>query len=142
MKYEHKSRDGQPFTIYALVCPRDMCVRYVGQTTKPLSVRLREHVNAHKDDAVGTWLRILCDDKPLIITLESGVNQRVRWRSSRRLTSNGHGGLHGAPVRMWLSTIRETVWQKRFRRTLLNAASVESVEVDAVLLNPKLPWCV
>lgn len=140
MRYEHKSRDGQPFIVYALVCPRTKQVKYVGQTSTPLEQRTKNHTPTHFQGAMRDWLESLLPEHPIAVVLETGINKQLRWRSGTRYESNGHGGTHGVLVRVWLSTIRETVWQKRMRRTLLNADEIESPEVAACLVNTRLPW--
>ena len=140
MKYEHKSLDGQPFTIYALVCPRTRLVRYVGQTSTSLEQRTYNHTPYHFQGAMREWLESLLPDKPIAVILETGVNRRVRFVSNTRREYKGDGKYRAARVRVWWSTVRETVWQKRLRRTLLNADMLESEDVAAYLTNGTLPW--
>jgi hypothetical protein len=55
-KYQHKPRNGQPFFIYALVCPRTQIVRYVGQSTTTPTQRLHNHTAYHHEGAMRDWL--------------------------------------------------------------------------------------
>jgi hypothetical protein len=139
-KYVHKSRAGQPFIVYALVCPRTLLVRYVGQTATELAQRTHNHTPAQFKGAMREWLESLLPEHPIAVVLENGVNDVVKMRSSIRREATTNGRTRWGHVTLWRSTIRETTWQKRFRRTLLNDAAVESIEVDALLKNPKFPW--
>lgn len=60
--------------LYALVDPRDQAVRYVGQTTRPLAVRLAGHLT-NPAPRVGTWLRELNEHGvlPDIVPLQESV---------------------------------------------------------------------
>jgi predicted GIY-YIG superfamily endonuclease len=140
MRYEHKSRDGQLFIIYALVCPRTLQVRYVGQTSTPLSQRTHNHTAHHHQGAMRDWLESLLPEHPAVLILEEGINRAIRLKSGWRRENKGGGQTRAARVCLWLSTVRETVWQKRFRRTLYNEMLLESSEVAALLRNPPLPW--
>ena len=124
MRYEHKSRDGQRFIIYALVCPRTLLVRYVGQTSTTLEQRRRNHTTTQFHGAMRAWLEGLNSERPIAIVLEEGVNRKIPMRSDC----------------VWYATVRETVWQKRFHRTLFNETPLESPEAAALLCNPPLPW--
>ncbi len=74
----------------------------------------------------------------MLMVLEQGVNRLVPLRIR---SSKGRNG-----KKRWLlsdvlfSTVRETAWQMRFRRTLLNRMPQESTVVAALLCNPPLPW--
>jgi hypothetical protein len=139
-KYAHKPRAGAPFIIYALVCPRTLMVRYVGQTATELEQRTRNHTPAQFKGAMREWLESLLPEHPIAIVLENGVNEVVRMRSSNRLENKGNGRKRYARVTLMRSTIRETTWQKRFRRTLFNECALESIEVAVLLRNPVFPW--
>ena len=139
--YEHKTKDGAPFTIYGLVCPLTRAVRYVGQTSTTLQQRTQNHSPSHfKPGPMRDWLESLGENSPDVVVLETGTNRNVRLKSSFRRESKGACGMRWARVNVWYSTVRETLWQKRFRRTLFNDAPLESLEVAALLLNPPLPW--
>jgi hypothetical protein len=85
------------------------------------------------------WLASLAE-RPKAIVLEEGVNRIIKLKSSWQQENKGHGVMRPARIQVWYSTVRETVWQKRFRRTLLNETPVESPEVATLLCNPPLPW--
>jgi len=140
MKYEHKSREGKQFIIYGLICPRTRQVRYVGQTSAALEQRTHGLTPAHFQGRMRDWLESLSPDRPIAIVLEEGVNRTVRLKSSWRMESKGNGKRRFARLTVWYSTVRETIWQKRFRRTLFNETPLESPEVAALLYNPPLPW--
>lgn len=135
-----QSRDGQPFIIYALVCPRTSLVRYVGQTNGDLKARTQNHSPSHYRGAMRDWLKSLLPEHPIVVVLEDGTNRLIRFNSSGHTENKGAGQRRPARVRLWFATVRETLWQKRFRRTLLNEALLESPEVAALLRNPELPW--
>jgi DNA-binding XRE family transcriptional regulator len=97
--------------IYALTDPRDNEVRYVGFTTKPLSERLRRHVNdtGQKKWYVSNWLRQLkaLNLRPTVSALEAGEGSdtwqaaEAKWiaefrRQGARLTNATTGG-EGCP---------------------------------------------
>jgi hypothetical protein len=140
VKREHKTRDGQPFTIYALMCPHTMQVRYVGQTSGELKARTKDHSPSHFHGEMRDWLEALLPEHPVPIVLEIGTNRLVKLKSGWRKENKGNGTMRAARIGVWYSTVRETVWQKRFRRTLLNETPLESLEVAALLCNPVLPW--
>ncbi len=132
----YPQRDGQPFIIYALVCPIAQDVKYVGQTVN-LDIRIQGHGPRRHSGAMRDWLLSLGKEHPIVVVLERGVNRRVRLRVSE---SRGRRRRKHAWTYIWLSTVRETVWQLRHRRTLLNKAQVESSRVAQLLTNPPLPW--
>ncbi len=96
MKYERKNWNGLPFTIYALVCPRTLQVRYVGQTSTPLSQRTHNHTPYHFQGAMRDWLQSLLPEHPIAIVLETGINRRVQFKSSTKLQNKGRGAASGA----------------------------------------------
>lgn len=58
--------------IYALVDPRDGCVRYVGATSEP-SARLKEHMRHKGTSSRDEWIRDLVKEKfkPVFVFLDS-----------------------------------------------------------------------
>lgn len=59
-------------TLYVLVDPRNGEIRYVGQTTKTLEVRLKDHTYARGDHYRAKWLRLLkrLSLKPIIRAIQ------------------------------------------------------------------------
>lgn len=101
-------------SIYVLIDPRDHSVRYVGQTIKPVSKRLADHINtARPGSHVGHWLMLLkregvrpialpilaANDKLQLDALEVAVIAFLRG-AGVRLTNKlagGNGGAHMTP---------------------------------------------
>lgn len=66
--------------VYGLYDPRGGCLRYIGQTTRPLKVRLRSHLNKgnlRENRHSSHWLSELCANGLHPLALELG------WASSR-----------------------------------------------------------
>lgn len=131
-KYTHASKAGRPFVIYALVCPTTREVKYVGQTGD-LDARMTRHWPSAHQGTMRDWLLSLGQQRPVVVVLEKGVNRFVRLR-----VREGNGKNRWRNV--WFSTVRETIWQVRHRRTILNIERVESSWVAQPLTNPPLPW--
>jgi hypothetical protein len=133
-----RNRTGQPFTIYALVCPLTLVVKYVGQTID-LEQRTRGKTHSlNKQQAPLTeWLRTLGYLKPYKVILEQGVNRMVTVAASR--TSNRGRRPIGHRV-TWLSSCLEAKWIKRFRRTIVNRNKMGEIGAYQALINPSLPW--
>jgi hypothetical protein len=133
------NRIGQPFFIYALVCPVTLEVKYVGQTID-LENRGRSHTSGSTayNSAVQQWLRTLGYLRPYRVILERGTNRRVEVKAT---TPDGQRGRRPIGLRsVWLSHITEAKWLKRFRRTILNKDRVGILGVEQLLTNPPLPW--
>jgi hypothetical protein len=95
-------------TIYALIDPDSHVVRYVGQTTN-IKNRYQTHCSG-KDLSTGAWVKSLSQPPHLLILETANDNyvsrkDRTIWQSTTYLRA---------------STIAETKWIKRFRRTVLN----------------------
>lgn len=131
-------RDGKPFFIYALVCPLTLEVRYVGQTIDlEQRTRGRMHHNSGKyNGPLGAWLRTLGYLRPYKVILERGINRRVHVPVAPREHTRGRKPLG----EVWLSSVQETKWIKRFRKTIVNKNRVGRADVDRLLTNPPLPW--
>lgn len=113
------------FYIYGLIDPRDYAVRYVGKTNRRIDSRVRLHrstASTGKPTRVATWLRQL-GREPWLVCLESGneVQKAMAGRSGVR----------------YLSSYREALWAKRFRRTIVNAESFTWTWAWRQLVNPK-----
>jgi hypothetical protein len=117
---------GRPFIIYGLICPKTLEVKYVGQTVDLWRRTAGRRSHGREPGAVKEWLDSLGGYlRPVHVILERGINRTIRL--------NGGGDV-------WLSSICEAKWLKRFRRTVLNADRKEIVRVWDVLKNPPLPW--
>lgn len=131
--------EDKPFFIYALVCPLTLEVKYVGQTID-LEQRIRgrmHHGSGKCNGPLGDWLRTLGYLRPYKVILERGVNRRVNVPATSRDHVRGRRPIGERTV--WLSSVQETKWIKRFRRTILNQRP-GSIDVDRLLTNPPLPW--
>ena len=97
-------------SIYALADPNTHEVRYVGQTTQPLSRRLAHHMGAARRNVqkpVYDWLRSLGSKSPIIVCLQtvdsvtSKSNERTGYEST--------------------AMAAEVKWMKRFERSICNS---------------------
>ena len=136
---QNSKRAGRPFYIYALVCPVTLEVKYVGQTS---DLRTRTSARAHVgkfECAAREWLEKMGYLRPYRVILESGDNRvvRLKYESQR---SPGPGRSPNGYRDVWLSSVCEAKWLKRFRKTVLNANRKEIVSVWDLLTNPPLPW--
>lgn len=96
--------------VYALVNPLTHLVRYVGQTTD-IDKRYRSHCSG-KDVGTSDWVRSM-RQSPILVILETVEHRTVPCKGS------GAGSLNA-------TTIAETKWIKRFRRTILNTRTREN----------------
>jgi hypothetical protein len=136
---QNSRRAGRPFFIYALICPITLEVKYVGQTC---DLRQRTSARAHVGASEGVakeWLDSMGYLRPYRAILESGVNRIVRLRYECARKPGAGRTPHGYKD-VWLSSICEAKWLKRFRKTVLNANRKEIERVWGVLVNPPLPW--
>lgn len=94
--------------IYALICPLNNKVVYIGKTINPLSIRLSQHLNKNiGNKRKRDWVDTLKIDglKPRIVLLESISNdshwnkQEIKWISkiglNNLLNDNKGGGVEG-----------------------------------------------
>jgi hypothetical protein len=101
--------------IYALVDPLTHLVRYVGQTMR-MDPRYRVHCSG-KDPSTGMWVRSL-PQAPILVLLETVEQKIVPCKGLASTRSNSQ--------LIKASTIAETKWIKRFRRTLINTRTREN----------------
>ena len=103
------------YYIYALVDPLNHLVRYVGKTAN-LDARYRVHCSG-KDGSTGVWVKSL-PQPPVLVLLETVEEKTVPVKgvSSARCNSQ----------LIQASTVAETKWIKRFRRTALNTRTREN----------------
>lgn len=138
---EVKLREGKPFFIYALVCPLTLDVKYVGQTVD-LQKRIRAHTASQpvfqRDSESRDWLRSLGYLRPYRVILERGINRRVTIKGTAKAMYFKTGRRPTGLKTVWLSSVMEAKWMKRFRRTILNTARIG--DLTAHLTNPPLPW--
>jgi hypothetical protein len=131
-------REGQPFLIYALVCPLTLEVKYVGQT---IDLEQRTRGKTHKlgdhHAPLTEWLRTLGYLRPYKVILERGINRPVELPAPKRTERRGRQS--ASPV-TWLSFCLEAKWIKRFRRTIVNRNKTGSIDASLLLVNPPLPW--
>jgi hypothetical protein len=130
-------REGNPFYIYALVCPLTLEVKYVGQTID-LNQRVRGTVHSANKwhTELTDWHRSLGFLRPYRVILERGINRQVEIRTTAPHTKRGRRPLS----RIWLSSALETKWIKRFRRTIVNK-NMGVIGVNQALTNAEpLPW--
>ena len=69
--YLHKINNNMKKTIYALVCPIDKVVKYVGVTKKDLSDRFFQHLQSKDNGLKANWIKKLKEkgERPRIIEL-------------------------------------------------------------------------
>lgn len=101
------------YTIYALVDPRTMCVRYVGQTRYGLATRLRGHLcpsSLAKQTDHSAWLRDLVSLglEPIAVVLQQIAASERRICAPRLAEQN----------------VAERAWIKRFLDTGANLTNV------------------
>jgi hypothetical protein len=75
MPPRQRSNPTAPGSIYGIADPRDHVIRYVGQTTQPLSRRLGGHLNNARPSRLRTWFDTLiaAGVRPEILLLKSDV---------------------------------------------------------------------
>lgn len=100
--------------IYALIDPASRLVRYVGKTEN-LDSRYQAHC-AGSDSATGAWVRSITARPFLLIleTVDEGMVPLKAFPWSLR------------PKHIPASTLAETKWIKRFRRTVINTRTKDN----------------
>jgi hypothetical protein len=137
-----EKRDGKPFTIYGLICPITLEVKYVGQSTD-VDRRFYQHTGTNSHEAeVRQWMESLGGYlRPYRVILERGVNRVVRLKSYATRKEGSPGPSPSGFTDVWLSSCLELKWIKRHRRTVLNrrVKPLKAIE-DALSNQQPLPW--
>ena len=71
----NESQQENRFYVYALVCPIDNIIRYIGATIDP-DTRFKQHLKDKTDCEKSNWIKSLCElnKKPIFEILSSHVN--------------------------------------------------------------------
>jgi hypothetical protein len=102
--YSFVWRGDEKFCIYGIADPRDHLIRYVGQTCKPVRVRLREHMKSPVGATMKVWLESLqqAGVDPEIVVMEWCNNWHfcekkwiARLRAVGSLLNVTDGGVRG-----------------------------------------------
>jgi hypothetical protein len=135
---KHQTHEGEPFVIYALVCPLTLEVKYVGQTIDlEQRTRGKTHRSSEHHGPLTEWLRTLGYLRPYKVILERGVNRRVELPAPVRIKK---GGRKPVSRLTWLSFCLEAKWIKRHRKTIVNKNKTGNIDASLLLVNPPLPW--
>lgn len=122
--------------IYALVDPLTHLVRYVGQTVR-LETRFRAHCNG-QDSCTREWIAELTQQKqkPLLCILETIEEKEWVPVPGEPLFEHEPSDPHG----LRSPRHRETLWLKRFRKTILNRKTRDNDSASwDWLVNPDTP---
>lgn len=135
-------RQGKPFVIYGLVCPKTLEVKYVGQTIDlNQRTRSRTHSGTKYESSVKDWIDSLGEFlRPYRVILERGINRVVHVKVICDRKTDKRGPKPCGYKDAWLSSCLETKWIKRFEKTVLNRRVNQLPTVYDALVNPPLPW--
>jgi hypothetical protein len=136
----YRNQAGSPFVIYALVCPRTLEVRYVGQTIDFERRIAGGKSHSRQNKPLTLWLESLGHLEPYRVILEHGVNRQVTVKQFAADRAHVRGRKPTGTRVTWLSSCQEAKWIKRFRRTILNTNKTGEIGAYQALVNPPLPW--